>query len=103
MSRDEATSVARSFQQKQQPRDCASAPTKALDIAVAFAGSIGATFPAATPTPVRAAACTLATLWICAAVNLAGVREAGRMQLLTTVLKLVPLLLFAKRGRRSRD
>ena len=63
-------------------------------IAVAFAGSLGAVFPAATATPARAAACALAALWICAAINLAGIREAGRVQLLTTALKLLPLLLF---------
>lgn len=63
-------------------------------IAVAFAGSIGAIFPALTATPLRAALCALAALWLCSAVNLAGVREAGRVQLLTTVLKLLPLLLF---------
>ncbi|NUS38309.1 MAG: amino acid permease [Lysobacter sp.] len=63
-------------------------------IAVAFAGSIGAVFPALTATPARAAACALGALWTCSAVNLAGVREAGRVQLLTTVLKFVPLLLF---------
>ncbi|BCT91312.1 amino acid permease [Lysobacter helvus] len=64
-------------------------------IAVAFAGSIGAVFPPLTATPLRSAMCALGALWICTAVNLAGVREAGRVQLLTTVLKLVPLLLFA--------
>lgn len=63
-------------------------------IAVAFAGSMGAIFPALTATPVRAAGCAMAALWVCSAVNLAGVREAGRVQLLTTVLKLLPLLLF---------
>jgi len=63
-------------------------------IAVAFAGSIGAIFPAATATPVRSAACALGALWVCSAINLLGVREAGRMQVLTTALKLVPLLLF---------
>jgi APA family basic amino acid/polyamine antiporter len=63
-------------------------------IAVAFAGSVGAIFPALTATPVRAAACGLVALWLCAGVNLLGVREAGRLQLLTTVLKVVPLLLF---------
>ena len=63
-------------------------------IAVAFAGSIGALFPALTATPARAAACALGALWLCSAVNLAGVREAGRMQVVTTGLKLVPLLLF---------
>lgn len=63
-------------------------------IAVAFAGSIGAIFPQLTATPVRAASCGLVALWLCAGVNLLGVREAGRLQLLTTVLKVVPLLLF---------
>jgi APA family basic amino acid/polyamine antiporter len=63
-------------------------------IAVAFAGSVGAIFPALTATPVRAASCGLVALWLCAGVNLAGLREAGRLQLLTTVLKVVPLLLF---------
>jgi len=63
-------------------------------IAVAFAGSVGALFPALVATPARGAALALAALWLCAAVNLAGVREAGRAQVLTTVLKLLPLLLF---------
>lgn len=63
-------------------------------IAVAFAGSIGAIFPALTATPARAAGCALGALWACSAINLAGVREAGRVQLLTTVLKFVPLVLF---------
>lgn len=63
-------------------------------LAVAFASAVGAIVPAATATPVRAAACALGALWICAIINLSGVREAGRTQLLTTALKLVPLLLF---------
>ena len=63
-------------------------------IAVAFAGSIGAIFPALTSTPLHAASCSLGALWLCAGINLLGMREAGRMQLLTTVLKVVPLLLF---------
>ena len=63
-------------------------------IAVAFAGSLGSLFPALVATPIRGAALALGALWLCAAVNLAGVREAGRMQIITTVLKLLPLLLF---------
>lgn len=63
-------------------------------IAVAFAGSIGAIFPQLVSTPVRAAFCALSALWICTAINLVGIREAGRVQILTTVLKVVPLLLF---------
>jgi APA family basic amino acid/polyamine antiporter len=63
-------------------------------IAVAFAGSLGAVWPQLTATPVRAAGCALAGLWICSAVNLAGVRDAGRLQVVTTIAKLLPLLLF---------
>jgi len=63
-------------------------------IAVAFAGSVGALFPALTATPVRAAACALVALWTCTFVNLVGLRSAGRMQVLVTTLKLMPLLLF---------
>lgn len=63
-------------------------------IAVAFAGSLGALFPALTATPLRAAACALAALWACIAINLAGVREVGRAQVALTVLKFVPLLVF---------
>ena len=63
-------------------------------IAVAFAGSIGAIFPALTATPMRAAACALLALWTCSVVNLIGLRQAGRLQVLVTALKLLPLLLF---------
>lgn len=63
-------------------------------IAVAFAGSIGAIFPALTASPVRAATCALAALWTCTAVNVVGLRQAGRMQVVVTALKLLPLLLF---------
>lgn len=64
-------------------------------IAVAFAGSVGALFPALVETPLRAGACALAGLWLCAGINLMGVREAGRVQVVLTVLKFVPLALFA--------
>lgn len=63
-------------------------------IAVAFAGSLGSLFPALVASPIRGAAVALAALWLCAAINLIGVREAGRLQIVTTVLKLLPLLLF---------
>jgi APA family basic amino acid/polyamine antiporter len=63
-------------------------------IAVAFAGSMGAIFPALTATPVRAATCALVALWVCTAVNLVGLRQAGRLQVVATALKLLPLLLF---------
>jgi APA family basic amino acid/polyamine antiporter len=63
-------------------------------IAVAFAGSVGAIFPALAATPARGAACALVAIWVCAAINVAGLREAGRTQVVVTALKLLPLLLF---------
>lgn len=63
-------------------------------IAVAFAGSLGALFPALTTIPRFGPSCALLALGVCASINLAGAREAGRLQVVTTVLKLVPLLVF---------
>jgi len=67
-------------------------------IAVAFAGSLGSVWPAATLTPLRSALCALGALWICTVISLAGVREAGRTAIVTTLLKLVPLVVFGLLG-----
>lgn len=67
-------------------------------LAVAFTGSLGALWPAVTSTPLRSALCALVALWICTGITLAGVREAGRVAMVTTLLKLVPLLLFGLIG-----
>jgi APA family basic amino acid/polyamine antiporter len=67
-------------------------------IAVAFAGSLGALWPGATATPLRSGLCALGALWFCTGITLAGVREAGRVAMLTTLLKLVPLLVFGVLG-----
>jgi len=64
-------------------------------IAVAFAGYFGAVFPPASATPLRAMASALAALWICTLANALGVRSAGRVQLVTTVLKLLPLIVLS--------
>lgn len=67
-------------------------------IAVAFAGSLGSVWPAATGTPLRSALCALAALWVCTAISLSGVREAGYTAIVTTSLKLVPLVVFGVLG-----
>jgi APA family basic amino acid/polyamine antiporter len=46
----------------------------------------------------RAAAVALAALWTCTLVNIAGLREAGYVQVVATLLKLVPLVLFGLLG-----
>ena len=61
-------------------------------IAVAFAGSLSVLAPSLLNTPARNAMCALVVLWLCTACNLAGLRTAGRAQLVLTVLKLLPLL-----------
>lgn len=67
-------------------------------IAVAFAGSMGAVWPAAVATPWRGALCALGALWTCTAISLSGVREAGYTAIITTSLKLVPLVVFGLLG-----
>src|SRR5690606_35526208 len=48
--------------------------------------------------PAYALAVSLVAIWILTAVNSAGVREAGYVQVVTTVLKLLPLLLIIAAG-----
>ena len=60
-------------------------------IAVAFAGSMASLVPDLLSTPARSAACAIAVLWLCTAINLIGVRTAGVAQLVMTVLKMLPL------------
>lgn len=67
-------------------------------IAVAFASYAGGLAPALTATPARGAATALAAVWLCTAFNLAGLRSAGWVQLVTTVGKLVPLFVIALVG-----
>src|SRR4030095_11636093 len=48
--------------------------------------------------PPSAAAVAIATLWLLTAVNLRGVRTAGQVQLATTVVKIVPLVVIGLAG-----
>jgi len=67
-------------------------------IAVAFAGSLGSVWPAATATPLRSALCALTALWLCTVISLSGIREVGYTAIVTTSLKLVPLVVFGLLG-----
>ncbi|HET7843394.1 MAG TPA: amino acid permease, partial [Xanthomonadales bacterium] len=60
-------------------------------IAVAFAGSVASLVPALAA-PGRASLLAIGALWLCTGFNLAGVRSAGFVQTLTTILKLLPLV-----------
>ena len=61
-------------------------------IAVAMVGYLGFFFPLIGERPAIGAAIAIVTVWALAAVNIAGVRKAGLLQLVTTILKLLPLL-----------
>lgn len=72
-------------------------------IAVAFAGYFGSLLPASTASPLRDAVIAVAAIWVCTFTNLRGTRSAGAMQLVTTILKFLPLLLIIAVGVISFD
>ncbi len=64
-------------------------------IAVALAGYLGVFWPAVSHTPSLAALTAISVVWILTYVNSAGIRNVGYIQVVTTVLKLLPLILIA--------
>jgi APA family basic amino acid/polyamine antiporter len=67
-------------------------------LAVAFTSYLTVFWPALATTPMLAGAASLGSLWLLTVVNLSGVRTAGAVQLVTTVLKLLPLLAICAVG-----
>jgi len=67
-------------------------------ISVAFVGYMAAFFPPLAQSPVLGAGAALASIWFLTGVNALGVREAGILQLLTTILKLLPLVAVGTLG-----
>ncbi|MGH8113766.1 MAG: amino acid permease [Rhodanobacteraceae bacterium] len=67
-------------------------------IAVAFASYLSALVPAIGATPLLGAIVAVAAIWVLTAVNIAGVRSAGVVQVVTTILKIAPLLALALFG-----
>lgn len=64
-------------------------------IAVTFASYLSALVPGFGTWPLSSALIALAAIWMLTAVNLGGIRSAGRVQVVTTVLKVAPLLALA--------
>jgi APA family basic amino acid/polyamine antiporter len=62
-------------------------------IAVAFSGYLGVFFPELNNNPVPSFFVSAGALWFVTIINIVGVRWAGAMQLVTTILKFAPLLL----------
>ena len=64
-------------------------------ITVAFIGYLAVFWPALGTHNLLAALVGIATVWLLTAVNILGIREGGRVQVVTTVLKFVPLIAIA--------
>lgn len=67
-------------------------------LAVAFVGYLDPFVPTIVRTPASAALLAVGAMWLLIAINVAGVRAAGRVQVVTTALKIVPLLLVGIGG-----
>ena len=67
-------------------------------IAVAFASYLATFVPLLGTRPHAGAIAALAATWLLTGVNILGVRTAGRLQLITVILKISPLLVFALWG-----
>ncbi len=67
-------------------------------IATGFAGYTGVFVPSISQNPLVAAVVAVGAIWILSWVNIVGVRQAGIMQVVTTVLKLVPLVAVGTLG-----
>jgi APA family basic amino acid/polyamine antiporter len=62
-------------------------------IALAFVGYLAPFIPHGAQQPMASAAMATAAVWALTAVNIWGIREAAQVQVVTTVLKLLPLIL----------
>lgn len=67
-------------------------------ISVAFVGYLSVFWPILKMRPLWALAVCLSSVWLITLVNIWGIRQAGRLQLITTILKLIPLFLIATVG-----
>lgn len=67
-------------------------------IATGFAGYVGVFVPAVSRNPLFAGLTSAGAIWLLSWVNARGVRQAGILQLITTVLKLVPLVAIGTLG-----
>lgn len=72
-------------------------------IAIAFVGYLTVFIPALQDSPVGQAGAALALIWTLTLINIAGIREAGLVQLVMTVLKLIPLFLIIGLGVMAGD
>ncbi len=62
-------------------------------IAVGFVGALAKFFPAIAQSARLGAGLAVGSIWVCTLINIRGLRTAGMVQLITSVLKYVPLVL----------
>jgi APA family basic amino acid/polyamine antiporter len=67
-------------------------------LAVAFVGYLDPFIPSVVRNPLAAAVLAVGMVWLLTAVNCRGTLGAGRVQLVTTALKILPLLLIGVAG-----
>ena len=67
-------------------------------ISVSFVGYLSVFIPSIAKTPVTLAISALTAIWFLVWVNSRGIKTAGKMQLVTTILKLVPLFIVSVGG-----
>jgi APA family basic amino acid/polyamine antiporter len=67
-------------------------------LAVAFVGYLDPFAPGLVRSPAAAALMAVGAVWLLTLVNIRGVRSAGHVQIVTTVVKIVPLVLIGLAG-----
>ena len=72
--------------------------TACAAICIAFTGYVGALIPAVAASPTLSVTTGLLLIWSLVAINIAGVRESGTFSLVTTILKLIPLVIVGGVG-----
>lgn len=67
-------------------------------LAIAFVGYLGPFVPAVATNPLLATVLEIGAVWVFTIVNLGGIDRAGRVQVVTTILKILPLLVIGIAG-----
>ncbi|MGI9627451.1 MAG: amino acid permease, partial [Longimicrobiales bacterium] len=67
-------------------------------ISIAFVGYLTPLLPGAFGTQTATAVLAISAIWILTAVNLRGIQAAGRLQIVTTALKVIPLIAVGTLG-----
>ncbi len=67
-------------------------------IAVTFVGYLSAFFPEISSSSSLSFELTVGSVWLITLINIIGIKRAGQLQVVTTVLKLIPLILIAAFG-----